>query len=240
MEGTLHVKDVRYKYLKGAVALDGCDLSVAGRHAVGLLGPNGSGKTTLLSLIARQRVLQKGTIRLDGEPPLSLLRIGWGSSEGLLYDDVKFQDFVEKAFGPGLGVERAAERGRELAGLLDMTHHYAKRPRQFSQGTRVKASILLAFLERPDLVILDEPFNGLDVDTVDRMLRLVKDEMAASPMTVLIADHQVGILDGLVDDVAFIGGGKIHACGSAADFTARHGNLKETYRAVFDLDRAQR
>ena len=237
MSTTIHIDNISYKYRRGAQALDRFSVETKTGGVLGILGPNGSGKTTLLSIVARQRRIQQGRIHAEGRLSTEAIRIGWASSEALLYDSIPFDRFVGKVLGPSLGMseERAASRGKDLAGRLGLDDYYTGRPKTFSQGTRMKASILLAFFETPDLIILDEPFNGLDVATVDRMRTLLHEETHGRDVAVIIADHQVGVLDEIVSDVAFISEGRLLSSGTARELTASHGSLTDAYRSVFGI-----
>ena len=230
---SIHIENVSYRYGRNR-ALEGCSLSIPVGSVTGVLGPNGSGKTTLFSLLSRQRRMQQGDLRAENPGGYEALRIGWAASEMLLYRNTRFNQFVENVYGPAVGMTAsdAAVRGRELSQRLGFDEFYQRRPSSYSQGTGMKASILLAFLERPDFVVLDEPFNGLDVHTVEAFLNLVRSEAGQS--TIVIADHQVGTLDGLIDHVAFINRGQIAASGRADDFVTKHGSLKEAYLRAFD------
>ncbi len=237
MSTTIHIDNVSYKYRRGAQALDRFSIKAPTGRVLGILGPNGSGKTTLLSIVARQRRLQGGRIHAEGQLSMDTIRIGWASSEALLYDSIPFDRFVEKVLGPSLGMTEAtaAARGKDLAGRLGLDEYYSGRPKTFSQGTRMKASILLAFFETPDLIVLDEPFNGLDVATVDRMRTLLHKETNNRDIAVIIADHQVGILDEIVTDVAFINEGRLLSSGTTRELTTSHGSLTDAYRSVFGI-----
>lgn len=233
MPPAVHIEDVHYSYGRN-LALNGCTFSIPAGKITGVLGPNGSGKTTLFSLLSRQRRMQEGVVRAEGPAGMDDLRIGWAASEALLYRKVPFDRFVENVYGPAVRMTPAdaAARGRLLSQRLGFDEFYTRKPNSYSQGTGMKASLLLAFLERPDLVVLDEPFNGLDVHTVEAFLNLLREE--ADACTIVIADHQVGTLDGLVDHVAFINRGQIAASGQAENFAVKHGTLKEAYLRAFD------
>jgi ABC-2 type transport system ATP-binding protein len=228
----VRVDNVTYRYGK-RIALNGCSLDIAAGGITGLLGPNGSGKTTLLELISRQRRWQDGRARVDGSGSYESLTVGWASSEAILYEGVGVRAFVERTYGParGLSPRESAERGNALAEALRFTADYSRKPRELSRGNRTKASLLLAMLHQPDVLLLDEPFTGLDVGTLDAFLELIASYKTRT--CILIADHQVGVLESIVDRVYFIGDGTMRGSDDARALVTRHGSLTDAYRSVF-------
>ncbi len=225
---------ITYRYGRGTVALREASLEVESNRIHGLVGPNGSGKTTLLSILTHQRRAQQGAVRVEGIAP-EALRIGWASSEALLDEGLALGTFVRRYYGPFLGLspEAADARGRELAARLRLdARDYERRPRTYSQGMRMKASLILALLENPDVVILDEPFNGLDVESVDALVEAITAQRDATGCAVLIADHQVDVLGQFADGFSTIAEGRIRPLGSTPDVIARYGSVRDAYRAT--------
>ncbi len=225
---------VTYRYPRGATALREASLEVESGRIHGLVGPNGSGKTTLLSILTHQRAPQAGVVRIEGTTP-DRLRIGWAASEALLDERLALSTFVRRYYGPFLGMTAGAAdaRGRELAARLRLdAADYARRPRTYSQGMRVKASLILALLENPDVVILDEPFNGLDVESVDALVETIRAQRDATGCAVLIADHQVDVLGEFADALSTIADGHIRSLGETSEVIARYGSVRDAYRAT--------
>lgn len=231
----IHAESISYTYARKHAALKDCSLSFTSGQVTALLGPNGSGKTTLLELLSRQRRWQSGSVRTSDGPSYSDLTIGWASSEPVFYDGTPLRTFVEKTYGPtfGLSPDESRRRGRQLAEELQLTGDYARPPGELSRGNRTKASLLLALLLEPHVLHLDEPFTGLDVATLDALLKIIDQRAHERGMSILLADHQVGVLESVVDRVTFICNGSVVSTGGRQEVMARHGSLIAAYRATF-------
>ncbi|HEU4364433.1 MAG TPA: ABC transporter ATP-binding protein [Candidatus Krumholzibacteria bacterium] len=231
----IHVENVSYRYPRQHAALSDCSITCASGEIAALLGPNGSGKTTLLELLSRQRRWQGGHVRVTGGPDYRDLTIGWASSEPVFYESTGLRTFVEKTYGPafGLTVRESRERADALAEQLLLKGDYSRPPRELSRGNRTKASLLLALLLDPHVLLLDEPFTGLDVGTLDAFLELIDSRARECGTCILLADHQVGTLESVVDRVSFIRSGSICATATRMQLVEQHGDLVTAYRATF-------
>ena len=231
----IHADNISYTYARKHAALNDCSLVFASGQVTALLGPNGSGKTTLLELLSRQRRWQGGSVRTSDGPGYRDLTIGWASSEGVFYESTRLDAFVEKTYGPafGLKVEEARARGERLAEELQLKGDYKRPPRELSRGNRTKGSLLLALLLDPQVLLLEEPFTGLDVGTLDAFLKLIDARAHDHGTCVLLADHQVGMLESVVDQVTFIRSGTVLASVTRDECLASHGSLMAAYRATF-------
>jgi len=179
----------------GAVvsALDGIDLRVARRSFVCVVGASGSGKSTLLSLIAGLSQPSTGEILLDGNPVL-----GPGPDRGLVLQSGAVYPWrtVERNVGFGLELLRIdrAERARRVAWYLAETGLTALRsalPRQLSGGQRQRVAIARALACEPDVLLLDEPFGALDVQTREDMQLFIRRVWQDTGTTVLMVTHDV-------------------------------------------------
>jgi ABC-2 type transport system ATP-binding protein len=230
----LHCQNLAYRYRR-LQALHDFSFSLRSGRILAVIGPNGAGKSTLLSLLARQRRLQTGSISTSETPlPAADLRIGWAPEYDLFYEDSSIGRFAETTWGPALGMPRrdASLRAKDMAGDLGCLDAYYRPVRGLSHGTRRKAAVIIALLERPDLAILDEPIAGLDVHSVDALTTLLRREAQEHGTAVVISDHRIDSLQEAVDDVLFIHGGKLIDQGLAADFVARYGSLVNAYRTL--------
>ncbi len=146
-------------------AVDGVSLDARGGQVFALLGPNGAGKTTLIRMLMDITRPDSGTITFDGEmiTPDLKHRIGYLPEERGLYKKQKL-GAVLAYFGRlhGLDKETSLERAREWLGRVDLGEWEKKKVEELSKGMQQKAQIVLTLLHDPDLVILDEPFSGLD------------------------------------------------------------------------------
>lgn len=197
------------------------DVSVElGQGAHGLLGPNGAGKTTLLGLITGQLRPTIGTIRVFGERPFGnpaiLARIGYCPAADLTERRATPQEWVTylmrlSGFDPA-AASRRAEQSLEEVGLTEAS----RRPlATLSKGMRQRAKLAGAFAHDPDLLVLDEPFDGLDPVARHDLVNLVR--RWAHDRSLLVASHLLHEVEALQADLAVILGGRLVASGSAAE-----------------------
>ena len=167
-------------------ALREVDLAVPWGCSLALLGANGAGKSTLLKTLAGLLRPTSGEVRLDGAPP-DRGRIGLVGHDPLLYPALTLREnleFAAKLFG--LPRRRRAERIREAADALGLSDRLEEPVRSLSQGLRQRASLSRALLHEPDVLLLDEPFSGLDVRSADRLERLGNAYMGGAAERLLV------------------------------------------------------
>lgn len=197
------------------------DVSVElGQGAHGLLGPNGAGKTTLLGLITGQLRPTIGTVRVFGERPFGnpniLARIGYCPAADLTERKATPQEWVTylmrlSGFDAPAARQRA-DRALEEVGLAEAS----RRPLvTLSKGMRQRAKLAGAFAHEPDLLVLDEPFDGLDPVARHDLVSLVRHW--AQDRSLLVASHLLHEVEALHADLAVILGGRLVASGSAAE-----------------------
>lgn len=197
------------------------DVSVElGQGAHGLLGPNGAGKTTLLGLITGQLRPTIGTVRVFGEQPFGnpaiLARIGYCPAADLTERRATPQEWVTylmqlSGFQPAAARQRA-DQALDEVGLTEAS----RRPlATLSKGMRQRAKLAGAFAHEPDLLVLDEPFDGLDPVARHDLVNLVRHW--ARDRSLLVASHLLHEVEALQADLAVILGGRLVASGSAAE-----------------------
>jgi heme ABC exporter ATP-binding subunit CcmA len=178
----------------GAIrALGGVDLSLAAGQLLLVLGPNGAGKSTLLRVLAGLARPHAGTVRVLGRPvgpeaPDSRRPIGLLSHQSLLYDDLTVLENLQLAASL-YGLDRpreVAERALEAQGIADRRHD---RPRSLSRGLQQRAAIARALLHEPSLLLLDEPFTGLDALAGDRLREQLALQRHRGRALVLVTHH---------------------------------------------------
>ncbi|SDX02268.1 NitT/TauT family transport system ATP-binding protein [Amycolatopsis xylanica] len=215
MTGVLELSGVAKDYDRGARALDGIDLTVSRGDFLCVVGASGSGKSTLLSLVAGLTMPSEGRITLDGEPVA-----GPGPDRGLVFQDGALFPWrtVERnvAYGLELLPVDSAERARRVDWYLAETGLSAFRkslPRELSGGQRQRVAIARALACEPEVLLLDEPFGALDVQTKEDMQVLIRQVWADTGTTVLMVTHDV-------EEAVFLGGrvvvlacdpGRVHA-----------------------------
>lgn len=201
------------------LALDDVDLAVPAGQLVGLLGPNGAGKTTLLSLVNGLRKPDAGTVLLfGGDPrdPASRLRLGTTPQETGLPPTLRVGevvDFVGRHFPDPVPTEELLEQ----FGLSDMRRRQSG---GLSGGQRRRLAVALALVGRPDLVMLDEPTTGLDVEARHSLWNALR-SYHASGGTVLLTSHYLEEVEALAERVVVIDRGRVLADDSIAEVLAR-------------------
>jgi ABC-2 type transport system ATP-binding protein len=177
------------------VALQPLDLRCSGGELVALVGHNGSGKSTFLRLAAGLLEPSDGDVLVDGWPAGSVearAALSFVPDEPVLYDDLSVEEHVEY-IGRLHGVENWPERADELIDRFDLDARATDLPRRFSRGLRQKTSLVLGFVRPFSVLLVDEPFVGLD-PAGQRALTELLVETAASGACVVVATHQLEFL----------------------------------------------
>lgn len=189
--------------------LRGVDLRVPEGGTLAVLGPNGSGKTTLLRLIATLSTPTRGTISLFGRPvsptPEVRRRIGLVAHESLLYDNLSVEENL-RFFGSLYGLEaHHIARAIAQAALDPLT---GRRARVLSRGQRQQVNLARALLHNPDILILDEPYTGLDLTAADRLTARLREE-AGRGRTIVFTTHDLTEARGLDASTTVLLGGRV-------------------------------
>ena len=204
-------------------ALAGVSLSVARGRRLALLGENGSGKTTLLKILARLLRPAGGEVFLDGKPLAQVRRdrVGFLAHAPYLYPALTLREnlnFFAKLFGmaPGPARERvgALARGLGLADRLDDP------VRTLSQGLRQRGALARTLLHGPDVVLLDEPFAGLDPSAAERLERIMGGlDVEGGERMLIFSTHDPERALSLSDEVAVLTDGRVKLAGASGGFT---------------------
>ena len=214
--------------------LDDLSLSIGPRRITGLVGPNAAGKTTLAKIILGLTKADSGTLEIDGTPiggdDSYRSRIGYMPQMARFPENLSARELFEMLTDlrrPTRPVDDELVERFNFAGALD------KPIRMLSGGTRQKVNAVIAFLFRPDLLILDEPTAGLDPVSSGILKDKIFAEKAAGT-TFLLTSHIMSELDELADDVAFINEGKVAFVGALAEIkrVTRQSNLE---RAIAEM-----
>jgi len=200
-----------YHYAKGVQTLFDIDLNVEKGSVYGFLGPNGSGKTTTLSLILGLLNKQQGEIEIFGQHLHSnrvniLKRIGSLIEAPSLYGHLTAKENLE-VYRPLYGAPK--ERITEVLKIVGLEDTGKKTAKKFSLGMKQRLAIALALLPNPELLILDEPSNGLDPAGIIELRELIKKLNKTYGMTILISSHLLGEVEKMVSHVGIIYKGKM-------------------------------
>lgn len=200
------------KKFKGHAVVDSISLNVRRGSVYGLLGPNGAGKTTLLKMIAGLLNPSEGKIVFDGTEwsRKSLERIGVLIESPALYGNLTARENL-KVHTTMLGLPD--KRIDEVLEVVDLTHTGKKRASQFSLGMKQRLGIAIALLKKPNLLILDEPTNGLDPLGIQDLRHLIR-SFPEQGITVLLSSHALGEVEQIVDDIGIISNGCLKYQGS--------------------------
>jgi len=230
-------------------AVDGLDLSVRAGEFYSLLGPNGAGKTTTLRMITGLLGPDCGSITAFGidalaEPVAAKRIMAWLSEEPMIYDKLTPTEYLE--FVAGLwSVESnvAAARARELIGWLGLETHAHDRCEGLSRGMRQKVALAGALLHEPRLIILDEPFTGLDAGSA-RLVRRVLRERVLAGCSVIMTTHILDVAERMADRIGVMVAGRLLAEGNLDELRrqagAGNGNLEHTFLTLLDIAAAER
>ena len=219
--GGLELTDLRRTF--GPVtAVDGLSFSVAPRKLFGFVGRNGAGKTTTMRMVCGLLAPESGRVTWRGRSIDSAARerIGYMPQERGLYPKMRVGDQLEY-FGVLHGRSHAHARTEakswlERLGLGD--REYAK-VEELSQGNQQRVQLAAALVHRPDLLVLDEPFAGLDPIVTDVLADVLRDE-AARGVPVLFSSHQLDLVEHICEEVAIIDRGRLVACGPVDELRA--------------------
>jgi ABC-2 type transport system ATP-binding protein len=209
-------------------ALDGVSFAVPRGQVCGLLGPNGAGKTTLFRLLMGILKATSGVLTVDGldafEARVELKRrIGYLPDEPVFYAYLSARETLQlSAAMHGLDVAPTMQRIQSLAERLQLAGELDNFAEEFSRGMKKKLGLLLALLHQPKLLILDEPTNGLDVESTHLFYDIVR-EAAANGATVLFSTHLMDHVARLCSHVVVIGRGRLITAGALEDLRRAHG-----------------
>lgn len=237
-ETLLEVADLAYSFGERR-AVDGLGFSIRRGECFGLLGPNGAGKTTTISCLAGLRRPERGSLTFRGAPfrPAAeashRARLGVVPQDLAVYDALTAREnlaFFARAQGvPRAGVAAAVDRALELAGLADRARD---RVHTFSGGMKRRLNLAAGDLAAPELLVLDEPTAGVDPQSRNHIFDALE-RLQAEGRTLLYTTHYMEEAERLCDRVAIVDGGRIAACGTAAELADRAGvpgaNLEQVF-----------
>ncbi len=199
------------KYFATQKAVDDISFSIEQGNIFGLLGPNGAGKTTLLRMITGIFFPDEGEIILDGkkfDPLEDIVKIGYMPEERGLYKKMKIGDqILYLAQLKGLSINDAKQKIRFWFERLEMQSWWGKKVEDLSKGMSQKLQFVATVLHEPKLIILDEPFSGLDPVNAN----LIKDEiygLAQRGSTIIFSTHRMEQVEEICDHIVLVNLGK--------------------------------
>ena len=221
----LELSNVSKRY-GNRLALDQVTFTVGDGRLTGFVGGNGAGKTTTMRIILGVLASDGGTVTLGGEPISEgdRRRMGYMPEERGLYPKMKvLEQTVYLARLHGWAPAAARRNAVELLERLGLGERLDDTIESLSLGNQQRAQIAAALVHRPEVLVLDEPFSGLDPMAVETVQGVLADAAAAGA-PVLFSSHQLDIVERLCDDLVIIAGGRIAAAGAGDALRAEHGS----------------
>lgn len=235
------VRDLRKEYA-GKAAVDGLTLSVPRGCFYGFLGPNGAGKTTTIRMLMGLMPPTSGEIEILGyslpaQDQQIKAAIGLVPDESLLFDHLTGTEFIEFT-GRMYGLNRdvARERARELMALFELDAGSRKLIGEFSKGMRKRVAMAAALIHRPQLFLMDEPFEGVDAVGARLMKDILLDQVRKG-VTIFLTSHVLEVVERLCDRVAIIHQGRLVVESTMAELRSGEETLEDIFVRVIGAER---
>src|SRR6266849_78436 len=212
------------RYGSGVLAVDSVDMSVRRGEVYGFLGPNGAGKTTTLRMLVGLIRPTSGTATVAGHAPGSPAGL---AQIGSLIESPGFYPYLSGRENLRVVADLASVNQKRVDEVLDMVELTSRAGRKFgtySTGMKQRLGVAGALLKDPDLLILDEPTNGLDPQGMAEMRKLIKD-IGQGDRTVLLSSHLLGEVEQICDRVGVISGGKLVSQSTVQELLGEKGVL---------------
>ncbi len=208
-----------------STALDGLSFKVGEGESLGLLGVNGAGKTTAMNLLLGLTTPTSGTVRIFGldlsKHRVEILRqVNFSSAYTALPSNLLVWQNLT-VFAKLYGVPKPKQRIEELLELLDITHLRKSVTGQLSAGESTRVNLAKALLNKPRLLLLDEPTASLDPDIADRVRKLLRKLQQENGLSILYTSHNMRDINEVCDRLIFLHGGKVLAEGTPDDIHER-------------------
>ncbi|SDR72395.1 ABC transporter ATP-binding protein [Microterricola viridarii] len=223
----LEIRNVNKSYGERAVLQD-VSFTVGRGRMTGFVGGNGAGKTTTMRIILGVLSADAGTVSLDGAPLTAAdrRRFGYMPEERGLYPKMRVHEqLVYLARLHGFAPAAAKRNATALLEQLGLGERGNDTVESLSLGNQQRAQIAAALVHEPEVLVLDEPFSGLDPMAVDVVLGVLQSH-AASGAPVLFSSHQLDIVERLCDDLVIIADGRIRANDSTDALRKQHGSSR--------------
>lgn len=220
----LEVKNLR-KSFGGFSAIDDISFEVEEGHILGFLGPNGAGKSTTIFCLLGLIEPDSGEIRIFGEDirknrSAIMKKVNYASAEFSLPWNLTLKESLI-VYSKIYEVPDSKKRIIQLLDQLEMNHLKDKPTRELSFGQRARGNLCKALLNKPKLLLLDEPMASMDPDVVDKGISLIKQIQKEDRITILYTSHNMWEIEEVASNVIFINHGKIIAQGSPLELTKK-------------------
>jgi len=218
----IQVQDLVKRY-DDVVAVDHLSFEVKRGEIFGLLGPNGAGKTTTIRVIMDILNPDAGSVTVLGQPPSRAKeQVGYLPEERGLYRDLKVMDtLVYLAELKGVPRPQARERALHLLGRIQLSDWANRKVRDLSRGMQQRLQLVASMVHDPQLLFLDEPFQGLDPINAERLKDLVA-ELHQRGKTIVLGTHQMNLVEALCDRILLIHHGRAVLYGPLQEIKQRY------------------
>ncbi|WP_172256393.1 ABC transporter ATP-binding protein [Saccharibacillus deserti] len=232
---TLSIKHLGKRY-EDKVVVDDISLTVEAGEAFGLLGGNGAGKTTTIRSVLGLLEYERGEVLWNDRPFLTNRpSVGYLPEErGLYPKETVSEQLVYLARLEGMKKQAAHKALKNWLERLGIGEHEHKRVEQLSKGNQQKVQIISALIHDPELVILDEPFSGLDPVNSDMLASVVKEQIAAGKALVFCS-HQMMQVEQFCENIAIMKKGRMQIGGKLAEIKRSYGRSNLVLRSESDL-----
>lgn len=233
IQNILEIKDFTKIYSGGKRAVDGLSLNVAPGDIFGFVGHNGAGKTTTIRAVVGVIDFEEGSIMVDGhnvknEPVAAKSKIAYIPDKPDIYEyitGIQYLNYMADIFGVPIDIRR--ERIEKYAEAFEMTGALGDLISSYSHGMKQKTSLIGAFLHQPRLLILDEPFIGLDPISSIR-LREMMHELCQAGSAIFFSSHVLVVVEKLCNKIGIIKDGKLITSGET-EAVLGDSSLEELY-----------
>jgi ABC-2 type transport system ATP-binding protein len=204
-------------------ALEAVSFNVPQGAIVGFVGPNGAGKTTAMRIVLGVLEADSGVVRWQGQAvdAVARRRFGYMPEERGLYPKMRVADQLEYLTRlHGLSRADASRRVAEITEVLGVSARARDRVESLSLGNQQRVQLAAALAHEPDVLVLDEPFSGLDPVGVDALAAVLRGQCDSRGVPVVFSSHQLELVERLCDAVVLIDRGRIVAAGTIAELRA--------------------
>ena len=235
----LEIKNLSKRYKKADVkAIDDINLTINKGEIYGFIGPNGAGKSTTIKCVVGIIEFDEGDVLLDGvsikdDPMLIKSKISYVPDNPDLYENlaaIKYLDFISNIYNVG---EERNEIIHKYASMFGIEDKLANPIKTYSHGMKQKLAIIAALVHKPELIILDEPFVGLDPKAAYDLKQMLR-SLCEEGMMVFFSSHVLEVVEKFCDKVAIIKNGKIVANGTIDEVKGDDESLEEVFLELFN------
>ena len=224
------------KIYNNYIAVDKINFEIEKNKTVGLLGPNGCGKTTTIGMILGLVFPSEGKILIENKNVNSfkrdeiLKRFNFASPYVELPKKLTVKQNLE-IYGRLYSIENLYERINEISHDLDIKSFFDRRTGELSSGQKNRVSLAKSLINKPEILLLDEPTASLDPDIGDFIRSYIQEYKTKNKITVLLASHNMNEVERLCDSIIMMKKGKIIDSGTCKELIKKHGrnNLEETF-----------